>query len=80
MGILGDFCNCMRVFVYNESFRRQIMEDTMAGKEKLDRQVAWDLIRRYRNMMEIEEENRYKKGKFVNTWFLRGETTSTTKA
>ena len=73
--VLGQFLNGLRVSGYGHPIRQDILEGVLQREEQLVRYGK----PRYRTRREIKDEKAAREDRFVNTWILRGATTSTLK-
>ena len=70
--VLGKFVNSLRVSGYGQPIRQDILEGILLR----DRQLRESGGPRYRTREEIEQHKAGRDDCFINTWFLRGTTTS----
>ena len=73
--VCGKFINSLRVSGYGHPIRQDILEGILLR----DKQLRESVSLRYRIREEIEQQKAGKDDRFINTWFLRGTTTSVLK-
>ena len=76
--VLGEYMNCLKFSGYNQEFRFDILKGILDRKAQMDAQFESGTPR-YRNKDEIAIAKSNKKGKYNNTWFLRGNITTIMK-
>ena len=71
--VLGRFLNALRISGYGQPVRQDVLRGILARDREL-RSGA-----RYRTGDEIKRQKAEREDRFLNTWFLKGTTTSVLK-
>ena len=69
---LNEFCNMMRISGYDRHFRKAIIEGVYERVKAIEVAILRGERCRYRNRLQITEMHRASKGRYLNTWFMRG--------
>ena len=69
----------MRLSGYGIRTRKDILQGVLERSRSLEDEIRQGKYKRFRNRQEIEIQKAQSKGKFQNTWFLRGEYTGVLK-
>ena len=77
--VLGGFCNRMRISGYGPKTRKDIIRGVLERSKVMEENIRNGTMKRYRNRDEIIASKESSKGRFKNTWFLRGEHTCVMK-
>ena len=73
---LNDFSNCLKISGYDAKYRAEIIKGIIQRANQIEIDIQNGNRMRYRSRERIKSDKASKKGKFINTWFLRGNFTS----
>ena len=69
---LNEFCNMMRVSGYDEAYRKDIIMGVHKRVLEMEILIHKGQKERYRNREQINYCHKISKGRYVDTWFLKG--------
>ena len=74
---MSEFSNTMRISGYSETYRFDILKGAVIKHRQMLEQASEGEITLYRNKEEIKSSKRERGGSSPNTWYLKGNKTTT---